>query len=248
MMASVLDAVLKPLAWSSATALRRFPHARCAVNRRFPWCATRAATKRGVWFLVQPIRAGILWKTPARGWTREDGCRHRQPSAPGDRRIALCDELQCSGAGNTAPTTLRAASSGAFLPGAPKAHPGGVQPHRINGASQRRWRRPAATPCTYGAQASSLARSVPRCEASGLVTTPGPETGYRRNLLVHNVDFGFRLTLNGQHGQVPSGARPLPGHFFAGMSTSIRCALPTGEALDWGAALRAGGTVVFGVL
>ena len=127
----------------------------------------------------------------------------------------------------------------------------GVQPTTClaprSGAQARR-RRPAAMPCTYGAQASSLARSVPRCEASGLVTTPGPETGYRRNLLVHNVDFGFRLTLNGQHGQVPSGAKPLPGHFFAGMSTSIRCALPTGEALDWGAALRAGGTVVFGVL
>ena len=127
----------------------------------------------------------------------------------------------------------------------------GVQPTTFlapRPGAQARRRRSAATPCTYGAQASSLARSVPRCEASGLVTTPGPETGYRRNVLIYNVGFGFRLTLNRQHGQVPSGVRPLPGHFFAGMSTSIRCAPPTGEALDWGAALRAGGTLVSGVL
>ena len=145
---------------------------------------------------------------------------------------------------------LLAASSRTVLPALQSAVVG-VQPTTFlapRPGAQARRRRSAATPCTYGAQASSLARSVPRCEASGLVTTPGPETGYRRNLLVHNVDFGFWLTLNGQRGQVPSGARPLPGHFFAGMSTSIRCALPTGEALDWGAALRAGGTVVFGVL
>ena len=159
--------------------------------------------------------------------------------------------MNCIATGRvTPPQQHDAARSAAHLPGAPKAPRGGVQPTTFlaprSGARARR-RRPAAMPCTYGAQASSLARSVPRCEASGLVTTPRPETGYRRNLLVYNVDFGFRLTLNGQRGQVPSGARLLPGHFFAGMSTSIRCAPPTGEALDWGAALRAGGTVVFGV-
>ena len=68
--------------------------------------------------------------------------------------------LNCNAAGRFTPSQQRfVAPSGAFLPGAPKAPSGGVQPHRIGGAAKRRCRRPAATPCDYVAQASSLPRS-----------------------------------------------------------------------------------------
>ena len=86
----------------------------------------------------------------------------------------------------------------------------GVQPATAlapRPGAQARRRRSAAGPCRHGAPASSLARSGPRGEASGLVTTRRPATGNRRKLLMHNVESGLRVTRGHPGGQVPGGAR-----------------------------------------
>ena len=154
------------------------------------------------------------------------------------------------------PRMQRAASSGAFLPGAsPEAPQGAASSRTALGRSQAplsacsrqlfpasrpgaqaRRRRPAAATCRHGAQASSLARSGPQSEASGLVTTRRPATGNRRKVLIHNVERRFRVGRRGWNGRVPSGADVQPQDFLrkihsAPMTFAIRQRIGTGGCL-----------------
>ena len=181
---------------------------------------------------------------------------------PRNGRTVQGDGTGIAGTDSFAPRVCRAASSGACLPGAsPRRHV--RRPAALHwGAAKRPCRCPAdnrsgrpvqgrrqgggVQPPGLAAtapQASSLARSGPRCEASGLVTTREPVTGNRRIMLIHNVESGFWVRRRWPDGQVPSGANVQPQDFSSGNLLRSGRLLPTGRGRVRGATFRAGGTL-----
>ena len=175
----------------------------------------RGVLRIGCPFALRDVpRAGTPTRVPLPGLSGRPGTRqgHGRPSS----RCGACGHV---GASLPCRLTARAwrAPPGALPSGRCTATLSASSRQRFQGrgpAAPARRRRPAVTPCTYGAPASSLARSAPRCEASGLVTTRQPQAGCRRKLLVRNGERSFSVSCCRQGGQVPGGARVQPYDFL----------------------------------
>ena len=126
------------------------------------------------------------WDGP-RGTVAGDGDRRRLGTA------VLRLVMNFNAAGRFTPPQQRfVAPNSAFLPGAPKAPLGGVQPHRTSGAAKRRCRRPAdksrGAPSRGTRRAVASSRDALRLRRASVVTTAklGSDDAARRR--IHNPE------------------------------------------------------------